>query len=72
MRERKLKLNESKTEIMLIMGNFTANVTYEFGNLDVESSRLAPVNSTQNLGISFDPQLNFVKHIDTPVKNCNM
>ena len=41
MRERKLKLNESKTEIMLIKGNLTTNVTHEFGNLNVETSILA-------------------------------
>ena len=44
MRERKLKLNESKTEIMLIKGNLRTNVTHEFGNLDVEASILAPVH----------------------------
>ena len=57
MRERKLKLNESKTEIMLIKGNLRTNVTHEFGNLDIEASILAPVNSARNLGISFDPEL---------------
>ena len=50
MRERKLKLNESKTEIMLIKGNLRTNVTHEFGNLDVEASILVSVNSARNLG----------------------
>ena len=40
-----MKLNESKTEILLIKGNSTTNATHEFGNLDVEASTLAPVNS---------------------------
>ena len=40
MREWKLKLNESKTEIMLIKCNSRATVTLEFGNLDVETSTL--------------------------------
>ena len=47
MRDRK-KLNESKMEkmeIMLIKGNLRKNVTHEFGNLDVEISKLAPVNT---------------------------
>ena len=38
MRERKLKLNESKMEIMLIKGNLRTSVTQELGNLDVEAS----------------------------------
>ena len=68
MRERKLKLNESKTEIMLITSNFRANVTQEFGNLDVEESTLAPVNTARNLGISFDHELRFEKQTDMVVK----
>ena len=37
----------NKTEIMLIKGNLRSNVTHEFGNLDIEASTLAPVNSAQ-------------------------
>ena len=43
MREQKLKLNENKTEIILIKGNLRTNDTIEFGSLDVEASTLAPV-----------------------------
>ena len=71
MREWKLKLNESKMVIMLIKGNLRVNVTHEFGNLYVEASTLAPVNTVQNLGISFEPELSFKIQIDTVVKNCN-
>ena len=55
---------------MLIKCNLT-NVTHELGNLDVEASTVAPVNSPQNLSISFDPELSFKKQIDTVVKNRN-
>ena len=47
------------------------NVTHEFGNLDAEASTLAPVNTIQNLGISFDLELSFKKQTDTVVKNCH-
>ena len=47
------------------------NVPHVFGNFDVEASTLAPVNTVRNLGISFDPELSFIKQTDTVVKNCN-
>ena len=43
MKERKLKLNENKTEIMLIKDNSKTNVAHKFGNLDVEASTCAPL-----------------------------
>ena len=45
MREQKLNLSESKTEIMLITVNLRTNVTHEFGKLEVEASTLAPINN---------------------------
>ena len=61
MRGQNLKLNESKAEIMQIKGNLRTitKVAHEFGNLDVEASKLAPVNTARNLGICFDLQLSF-------------
>ena len=52
MREQKLELNGSKTEIMLIKDNLRANVTHEFGNLDVEAT-LTPVNTAQDSSCQF-------------------
>ena len=66
-----MKLNESKTEIMLIKGNLKTNVTNELSNLDDESSTLAPVKTVLNLGIKFDPELSFKNQIYMAVKNCN-
>ena len=43
-RECKLKVIESKTEIILVKGNLRANVTYDFGSLDIEASTLVPDN----------------------------
>ena len=70
MRERKFKLNENKTEIMLINGNLRTNVTHEFNNLDAEASTNALVNTAHNLGISFD-ELSFKKQIDRVFKSSN-
>ena len=64
MREWKLKVNESKTEIMLIKGNLRTNVNQGFGNLDVKASTIVPVNTVRNVGISFDHEQSFKKHID--------
>ena len=68
MREQKLKLSESKTEIMQIKGNLRTCVTHEFSNLNVEAFTFAPVNIVWNLGISFDPEPSFKKKIDTDLK----
>ena len=54
---------------MLIKVNLKTNVTDEFGNLDVAASTPASVNTVQNLGINFDPELSFKKQMDTVVKN---
>ena len=45
MSRRKLKLNENKTEIMLVKGNMRTNVVCDFGDLNVGASTLNPVDS---------------------------
>lgn len=72
MRERKLKLNEGKTEIILVSGNLRSNVADDFGNIDVGSSILTPVDAVKNLGIVFDSELSFKKQVDAVVKSCNL
>ena len=72
MYERKLKLNEGKTEVMLIKGNLRTNIAQDFGTLDFEGSSLAPTEVARNLGIYFDPELSFKKQIEMVVKNCNL
>ena len=42
---------------MLIKSNFKTSVTHEFGDLDVEASTLASVNTAQKIGVSFGPEL---------------
>ena len=63
MREWKSKLHEIKNEITLIKVIGEQNVTHESGNLDVEASMLAPINTAQNFGVNFDPELSFKKQI---------
>ena len=70
MLERKLKLNESKTEVMVIKGNLRTNITQDFGVLNVGFSALAPTEIVRNLGVCFDQQLSFRKQIDMVVKSC--
>ena len=69
--ERKLKLNDSKTEVVLIRGNLRNSVVDEFGNLDFEGSQLDPHLFVKNLGIIFDSSLSFRNHINSVVKACN-
>ena len=59
------------TEIMLIKVNLRLNVTHDFGNLDVEVSSFDPIDTAQNIGVNFDPELSLKKQIDMVVKNCN-
>ena len=67
----KLKLNESKTEILLVAGNLRASVASDFGALDVRNCTLAPADTVRNLGVIFDSELSFKKQIDAVIRNCN-
>ena len=71
MARRKLKLNDSKTEIIVIRGNSRQTGHNDLENLDVGGTQLLPVDSVRDLGVFFDSSLSFVKHINFLVKNCN-
>ena len=66
----KLKLNDSKTEILLIRGNLRTQVPHNFGHLNLGTVALAPVPFARNLGIYIDSELCFKKQINEVVKNC--
>ena len=68
---RKLKLNESKTDILLVKGGLRVNIETEFGVLELGDLRLHPSPSVKNLGITFDSSLDFKHHINSLVKTCN-
>lgn len=71
MAKRRLKLNDGKTEIMVIRGNLRSVPGDDFGVLNFEGTQLVPVNSTKNLGVTLDSSLSFRHHVDSLVKTCN-
>ena len=60
----KLKLDDSKTEIIVLRGNSRQAGNNDLGNLDVGCVQLLPVDTVQDLGVFFDSSLSFVKHIN--------
>ena len=68
---RKLKLNESKTDILVVKGGLKVDTETELGALDLGDLQLYPSPSVKNLGITFDSSLNFKHHINSLVKTCN-
>ena len=69
MHNRKLQLNESKTEVFLIKGPLKT----EFGDLnDLQFiNNIQTVDSVRNLGVILDSKLNFNDHFNHIVKSCN-
>ena len=68
---RKLKLNESKTDILLVKGGLRVDIETEFGTLELGDLQLHPNPSVKNLGVTFDSRLDFKHHINSIVKTCN-
>ena len=71
MARRSLKLNESKTEIVIVRGNLRNDLRTDFGMLHFENTQLVPYGCAKNLGVVFDSILSFRPHIDSVVKTCN-
>ena len=71
MTKRKLKLNDGKSEIIIIQGNMREDVSGDFGHLDVGSAELSPADYVRNLGVLFEPSLDFKRHINLMVRNSN-
>ena len=70
MLERKLKLNEGKTEIIVINGPLKNELSVEAKNTnfinDISSS-----NNTRDLGLIIDNKLSFRNHFNSIIKVCN-
>ena len=71
MARRKLKLNDGKTEIIVVRGNLRNVSIADFGVLSFGDSQLVPCESAKNLGVVLDSSLSFRPHIDSIVKTCN-
>ena len=71
MARRKLKLNEGKTEIIIVRGNLRNDLRADFGMLHFENTQLVPCECEKNLGVVLDSTLSFRLHTDSVVKTCN-
>ena len=71
MGRRKLKLNDSKAEIIVIRGNLRNVSVANFGVMSFGDTQLAPCESAKNLGVVLDSLLSFRSHMDSIVKTCN-
>ena len=68
---RKLKLNDGKTDIIIIRGNLRNVPVANFGVMRFGDTQLVPCESPKNLGAVLDSSLGFRSHIDSIVKTCN-
>ena len=71
MARRKLKLNDSKTEIIVIRGILRNVPVANFGVMSVGDTQLVPCESAKYLGVVLDSLLSLRSHIDSIVKTCN-
>ena len=70
MKTRKLKLNESKTEILIIRGNRRAVDTVALPSINIGDSHLLPSACVRNLGVSMNSRLDFREHVNQIAKSC--
>ena len=71
MARRKLKLNDGKTEIIVIRGNLRNVSVANCGVMSFGDTQLVLCESAKNLGVVLDSSLSFRSHIDYIVKTCN-
>ena len=70
MARRKCKLNDRKTEIIVIRGNLRNVSVANFGVMNFGDTQLVPCESAKNLGVVLDSSLSFRSHVDSIVKTC--
>ena len=68
MARRKVKLNDGKTEIVVIRANLRNVPVANFGEMSVGDTQLVPCESAKNLGVVLNSSLSFRSHIDSIVK----
>ena len=71
MARRKLKLNDDKTEIIVIRGSLRNVSVANFGDMSFSDTQLVPCESAKSLGVVLDSSLSFRSYIDSIVKTCN-
>ena len=71
MRNCKLKLNDNKTEMTIILRSNLSFQVDDFGSTVLNGCDLVPAVPIKNIGIKFDKSLNFKQHINMLVKSYN-
>ena len=71
MARRNLKLNDGKTEIIVIRRNLRNVSVANFGVMSFGNSQLVPCESAKNLSVVLDSLMDFRFHIDSIVKASN-
>ena len=71
MARRKLKLNDGKTEIIVIRGNLRNVPAADLGVVNLGGIQLVPCESAKYLGVVLDSSLSFRPHVDSVIKACN-
>ncbi|CAG4971111.1 unnamed protein product [Colias eurytheme] len=70
-RENSLVLNKEKTKYMILgTPNMVRRIECENPIVTVENSSIERVNEARNLGVVFDENLRFEKHVNTTIANC--
>ena len=68
---RKLKLNDDKTDLIIIRGNRRTS-REDALSLNIGNSQLQPQSTVRNLGVLFNTTLDYKDHINYIVKCCQM
>jgi len=63
----KLKLNDLKTEFLLLMSQFQKHLRPDNVSIKIGDAIIVPTSSARNLGFIFDHQMSFHKHISQVV-----
>ena len=64
-----LKLNQEKTELVLITSHFRSRLALEF--IQVGDEKIQPKSSIRNLGVTFDHCLNLTEHVKKICVSCH-
>ena len=70
MKTRKLKLNDRKTEIIIVQGNRRADEEVASLSINMGESHLLPSPAVRNLGVSLNSRLDFREHVNQIAKSC--